>query len=336
MADVAARGRRLGADRLPRRERAEQRRRRRPRSQRARGDEPSSAIARTAPPARCKTGRFHSIGVIMFTLSTFGNMRTLDAIATVAAQAGYSITLIPIARRPSADCLGRLHSRLDASRPSTASSSSSRSHILDRADIALPTGLPVVVIDSERRDTYAVVDTDQAQGRATRPEHLLDLGHRDRLAHRRPPTSYSAARRRGAWLQTLDARPASTPRPRRRRLDDDFGLRSTASPRGAPRRHRRVRRQRPDGTRGSCAPSTRAGSPFPSDISVVGFDDMEESSSFWPPLTTVHQDFSAVGRLCIERLLTQIDGSRPSGGATIVPTVLIERQSTARPRPTCS
>jgi hypothetical protein len=29
----------------------------------------------------------------------------------------------------------------------------------------------------------------------------------------------------------------------------------------------------------------------PDDVSVVGFDDVLESSSFQPPLTTVHQDF---------------------------------------------
>src|SRR6187402_1173289 len=39
-----------------------------------------------------RTGRFRSIGVILFSLSTFGNMKTLDAVATAAAEAGYSIT----------------------------------------------------------------------------------------------------------------------------------------------------------------------------------------------------------------------------------------------------
>jgi len=35
-----------------------------------------------------KSGRFHTIGVIMTTLQTLGNMRTLDAIATEAAPFG--------------------------------------------------------------------------------------------------------------------------------------------------------------------------------------------------------------------------------------------------------
>jgi DNA-binding LacI/PurR family transcriptional regulator len=43
-----------------------------------------------------KAGRYRSIGVIVFTLATYGNMRTLEAIAAEAAAAGYSLSLIPL------------------------------------------------------------------------------------------------------------------------------------------------------------------------------------------------------------------------------------------------
>jgi DNA-binding LacI/PurR family transcriptional regulator len=43
-----------------------------------------------------KSGRFNTIGVITFTLTTFGNTRTLDAIAKEAARAKYAVTLIPV------------------------------------------------------------------------------------------------------------------------------------------------------------------------------------------------------------------------------------------------
>ncbi|WP_229382155.1 LacI family DNA-binding transcriptional regulator [Microbacterium schleiferi] len=48
-----------------------------------------------------RSGRFRSIGVIMFSLSSYGNMRTLDAIASEASGAGYSLALIPWTRRRS-------------------------------------------------------------------------------------------------------------------------------------------------------------------------------------------------------------------------------------------
>ena len=43
-----------------------------------------------------RSGRFRAIGVVMFSFSSYGNQRTLDAIAVRAAQAGYALTLIPI------------------------------------------------------------------------------------------------------------------------------------------------------------------------------------------------------------------------------------------------
>ena len=70
----------------------------------------------------------------------------------------------------------------------------------------------------------------------------------------------------------------------------------------------------------------------PEDVSVVGFDDIPDSSSFFPPLTTVHADFAEVGRRCVTGVLRQIRGNRSRKGATLVPTRLVVRASTARPR----
>ena len=42
-----------------------------------------------------KSGHFKTIGVIMFTLATTGNMRTLEAITDAALAEGYAITLLP-------------------------------------------------------------------------------------------------------------------------------------------------------------------------------------------------------------------------------------------------
>ncbi len=44
----------------------------------------------------------------------------------------------------------------------------------------------------------------------------------------------------------------------------------------------------------------------PRDVSVVGFDDIPESAHFWPPLTTVRQDFSALGTRCVRMLISAI------------------------------
>ena len=46
-----------------------------------------------------------------------------------------------------------------------------------------------------------------------------------------------------------------------------------------------------------------AGLDVPRDVSIVGFDDIPESAHFWPPLTTVRQDFSQVGERCVSMLI---------------------------------
>jgi DNA-binding LacI/PurR family transcriptional regulator len=58
---------------------------------------------------------------------------------------------------------------------------------------------------------------------------------------------------------------------------------------------------------------------------------MEEARSFWPPLTTIRQDFSAVGRLSIQKLLGKVADADAGSSKTMVPTELVIRSSTARP-----
>ena len=54
-----------------------------------------------------------------------------------------------------------------------------------------------------------------------------------------------------------------------------------------------------------------AGRTVPDDVSVVGFDDIPEAPYLIPPLTTVRQDFTAVGQLAISVLRQAIEA--PTG-----------------------
>jgi DNA-binding LacI/PurR family transcriptional regulator len=70
---------------------------------------------------------------------------------------------------------------------------------------------------------------------------------------------------------------------------------------------------------------------IPTDISVVGFDDLYISQYLNPPLTTVRQPMRQMGRLAMETLL-QIFAGAESGHDIKVPGELIVRQSTASPK----
>ena len=58
--------------------------------------------------------------------------------------------------------------------------------------------------------------------------------------------------------------------------------------------------------------AAEAGRRVPQDISVVGFNNVQEAAYFSPPLTTVRQNFGALGEGALHLLMSQIT---PAGGA---------------------
>lgn len=71
----------------------------------------------------------------------------------------------------------------------------------------------------------------------------------------------------------------------------------------------------------------------PQDVSVVGFDDVPEAPYLIPPLTTIQQDFDAVGRRAITAVTQAIDDTVPQRLPLVIPKLVV-RQSTAPPTST--
>ncbi|GGS62137.1 MULTISPECIES: LacI family DNA-binding transcriptional regulator [Streptomyces] len=68
-----------------------------------------------------------------------------------------------------------------------------------------------------------------------------------------------------------------------------------------------------------------AGRRVPADVAVVGFDDLTVARIADPPLTTVHQPVTALGREMARMLVALIDGQDPT--PLILPTRLVPRSS---------
>jgi DNA-binding LacI/PurR family transcriptional regulator len=73
-----------------------------------------------------------------------------------------------------------------------------------------------------------------------------------------------------------------------------------------------------------------AGLRIPEDISVVGFDDILGTEQLRPPLTTIRQDHTTLGRISVEMLLTLIGGGTPECG--FIPPTLVRRASSGPAR----
>ena len=276
-----------------------------------------------------RTGRFRSIGVITFTLSTFGNMRTLDAITAAAADADHTVTVIRIPDPTTGNVSGAYRRLSEQAVDGVVVIF--EAHLLDRTEITLPNDLPVVVVDSNAGDPYAVVDTDQLAGARQATEHLLELGHSTVWHIAGPATAFSAVSRAESWAATLREHGITPPPPFHGDWTTDSGHRigREIADRGDVTAVFAANDQM---ALGAMQAFHEAGLDIPGEVSIVGFDDMQESKAFWPPLTTVHQDFAEVGRRCIARLLDEIETKTRLSGRSIVPTHLVVRASTAPPR----
>lgn len=190
----------------------------------------------------------------------------------------------------------------------------------------VPEGTPVVTVDRPEDDQVSTVSVDQHAGAVLATRHLLEQGH-ETVWHVAGPADWNDSRAREAgWAATLRAAGADAPPVVR-------GDWSPASGYQAGRMLARI----PDCTAvfaandhmalGIMRAMHEAGRTIPDDVGLVGFDGLPESEYFTPPLTTVLQDFAAVGRAGVELLVEQIDGRATRPRAVLIPPTLIERAS---------
>jgi len=274
-------------------------------------------------------GQFRTLGVIMSSLETFGNSRTLDAVTSAAVAQGYGITLMPVGHPTQGEVTGAF-SRLNEQAVDGVVILIEELQ-LDQSEIELPEGQPVVVIDSAPRAGYPVVDTDQAQGAELATTHLLELGHRTVWHIAGPPHSYAAERREASWRATLERHGRAVPPV----LTGDWtsgsgytcGLQLAREP-GLTA----VFAANDQMALGLLRALHESGRAVPGEVSVVGFDDMAESADFWPPLSTIRQSFAEVGRRAVEALVAEIESGEQQTSTVTVGTEFVARASTAAPR----
>ena len=190
-------------------------------------------------------------------------------------------------------------------------------------------GVPVVVVEGDPARARWTVGVDQVAGARLGTQHLIDLGHREVL-HLAGPQAWTEARARlQGWEEAMYA---AGLRPERH-LAGDWTARS-----GYELGLEVVRRT--DVTAVFAANDQMAlglvralvegGRSVPGDVSVVGFDDIPEAAYLLPPLTTVRQDFTAVGQRAIQILRSAIaapHGHEPGEPALIEPELVVRRST---------
>jgi DNA-binding LacI/PurR family transcriptional regulator len=272
------------------------------------------------------TGRSKMLGVVSFDTTLYGPASTLFGIERAAHEAGYFTivaSLEALDRASVVDAVERLRRQGVEGILVIAPHAQSGEALLHA-----PTDMPLVAAEAGPEHGAPVVAVDQVAGAVNATRHLLDLGH-ETVWHLSGPLDFTEARQRlEGWRATLNLAGARPPEP----LEGDW------SPQAGYEMGRRLAAD-PDVSAVFVANDQMAlgvlralhehGRRVPEEISVVGFDDISEAAYFTPPLTTVRQDFGAVGRRSLQLLVDQIGSGRITADRHVVPPELMLRDSTA-------
>lgn len=266
-----------------------------------------------------RTGRFHTIGVIVSTLATVGNSRMLEAVAASAAARGLGLTVVTLRSGDEvADAFTQLREQgVDGAIVLNEATAIAR-------DASAPTGLRVVAVDSPQPAPYATVQSDHAGGAAVATTHLLGRGHASVRHLAGPVSSFAAAERERGWRDALAQAGARAPEPERgdwtSASGHTAGVRLASLPEVTA-----VFAANDQMALGLIRAFAEAGRVVGGDVHVVGFDDVADAADFLPPLTTVRQDFDALGESAVTALVAAITGAPPAH--TVIRTTLVRRAS---------
>jgi LacI family transcriptional regulator len=196
-------------------------------------------------------------------------------------------------------------------------------------------GVHMVAIDPPNAldDSIVSVGSTNFIGGSQATDHLIDLGHR-RIGVAAGPSGSPVARERlHGFRSALEA--AELPCDESLIVHGDFEY-----PAGVRMGTALLSRSEPptaiiagcDATAlGILESARRLGVRVPQDLSVVGYDDTPAALSSAPPLTTVRQPMSSVGRVALRNLFLQNAGEAPASHHIQLATTLVVRDSTAPP-----
>jgi DNA-binding LacI/PurR family transcriptional regulator len=274
------------------------------------------------------TQRTRRIGVLMDSVAEYGPTSTLSAIEVAAREAGYTVTSVSIrddAHLSPEQSVGHLMDQGVEALCVVAPRSSSVSAIR-KVDVRVP----VLVVKAERDPAFLTVSVDQQFGTLLAVDHLAALGHHD-ILHLAGPLDWLDARSRE---RAFHARAQSWGMRERPIVvgdwTSDFGYDFARGLTTLPE-YTAIFAANDEMALGVIHGLVENGIRVPEDISVVGFDDLPMSRHFLPPLTTIRQDFHALGLKAMEVLQAAIEG-RQIPQRTRIPVELVVRASSAPPR----
>jgi len=286
-----------------------------------------SAVARTLVARRS-----NSIGVLLAGMGYTGTALTLLGIVDEAASLGLTVL---IAELPEGDSL-------DDPRPAISAlvehhvdgiimSVPAIGQAVDRIKAVLTDHHdPVVFVKAGVSDRHSSVLVDNLAAIEDVVDHLVSIG-RSRIAHISGPAKWQEAEyRREGWELGLQRHHLEA--------DPDLCEEGDWSPESGAAAMSSLLDRVPDldaviagndrMALGAMHILRGRGLRIPEDVAITGFDDVDEAAWFAPPLTSVSQPLSEMGRQAVQRLWSEFDGGATAPVAIPLRAELMIRAST--------
>jgi DNA-binding LacI/PurR family transcriptional regulator len=276
------------------------------------------------------TRKSQTLGVVSFDTTLYGPASMLHGIEQAARAADYFVSIASlqsINKDALLEAVGRLRDQAVEGIVVIAPQAAVAGALAQAA-----TGVPLVGAACAVVPGVPTVGIDQRAGGALATLHLLELGHRT-VHHVAGPLDWpDAVGRLEGWRHELRRAGACVPEP----IAGDWSARSgyLAGQRLAAD---------PAVTAVFCANDHmalgllralhEAGRLVPGEVSVVGFDDIPETSYFMPLLTTVRQDFSELGSLSLQLLVERLTAgaAAPARHVAVAPSLTVRASAHAAP-----
>ncbi len=269
------------------------------------------------------TRRSRIIGIIGSNTALYGPASIQFSIQDAARSAGYFTSLVTVAAVTHEELRGALDYLSRQSVEAIVMIVTQQEALAVVRSEA--TAIPLIVVEGELSGRGLSVGVDQIAGARLATQHLIDLGHRE-IVHISGPLSWTEARaRRAGYIEAMRAAGLAV----RADLEGDW----------TPARGHQIGRElaahkdfsalfvaNDQMAIGVLRAFDQAGIAVPDDVSLIGFDDIPEAGYLNPALSTVRQDFHAVGQRAIELLTAVLGGITPA--APLLAPELVVRDST--------
>jgi LacI family transcriptional regulator len=250
-------------------------------------------------------GQSQTLGVVGYGLQYFGTSQILSGIEQAAVRLGYTLHLHLIHEPERAefheiiDELVALHvNGIIWAAPEIGNNP------IWTADLSEQVAVPIVYLSTRPQPDQFVVNVDNRSGGRMATEHLLAQGCRKIGVITGPRRWWDAHQRLLGWQDALVA--ASLP------VDETLITEGDWSAASGERAFQELRATHPDLNAifacndqmalGVIRGAYTTGLRIPTDLALVGFDDIPEAAYFTPALTTMRQDVVGLGRRSVEAL----------------------------------